>query len=73
MQTATCLDDDPGGGEIGVTSFQAGALVDSSAPGAPLAEVCDGKDNDCGGAIDAVDSDLVRSRGRSSRACAPAP
>jgi len=56
-----------------VTSFQAGALVDSSAPGAPLAEVCDGKDNDCGGAIDAVDSDLVRSRGRSSRACAPAP
>ncbi|MEZ4265838.1 MAG: MopE-related protein [Myxococcota bacterium] len=29
-----------------------GTLVDSCAPGAPSAEICDGADNDCNGAVD---------------------
>ncbi|TNF37751.1 MAG: HYR domain-containing protein [Deltaproteobacteria bacterium] len=44
----------------GQTRCEAGQIVDSCTPGAPQAEVCDGRDNDCDGAIDAADGDLVR-------------
>jgi|GEM_PF-896339 len=44
----------------GLTACQDGEVVDQCAPGQPGPETCDGKDNDCDGAIDAADGDLVR-------------
>ncbi|HRE87714.1 MAG TPA: MopE-related protein, partial [Myxococcota bacterium] len=42
----------------GTITCQGGSAVDSCAPGAPSAEVCDGKDNDCDGLVDGADPDL---------------
>ncbi|HRE88482.1 MAG TPA: putative metal-binding motif-containing protein, partial [Myxococcota bacterium] len=43
----------------GATSCVAGNVVDSCLAGQAQAEVCDGKDNDCDGLVDAVDPSLV--------------
>jgi hypothetical protein len=46
-------------GATGATSCVNGNTVDSCLPGQPAAELCDGKDNDCDGLVDAVDPNLV--------------
>ena len=43
----------------GSITCQGGNAVDSCTPGAPTAEVCDGKDNDCDGLIDGADPDMA--------------
>ncbi|MFT7580398.1 MAG: putative repeat protein (TIGR01451 family), partial [Myxococcota bacterium] len=43
----------------GITSCVVGDVLDDCTEGPPGDEVCDGDDNDCDGAVDAADDDLV--------------